>query len=442
MADTDALYKRAEEAFKKGNWDYARDLFLQILVLDPDHAASRKALKATLLKKFQTMGATGKIKLMAIRGQFELQLKATKDAAKRIELCQRLLNDDPTNAKVRTIMAGILVEQGKYNGAAAEAEIAFGDDKTNGTAAKILVEAYRNLGKVKEAQNALDWAVRLIKDDRDLERLQRDLAAMSTMKAGFDQAGSFRDVMKDKGSAEELEKRSHLIQSDADFDRVLAGYEAEIAANPTDPKFPRKIAEIYVDKKKDYKTAQDWFRKASAVAPNDSLFRDKIDDCEIKLIEARLEAARKANDPKLKEIHIELLKFQIQTYERRVQEHPTDMGLRFNLGKSYFQGGMIDKAVAEFQQSVKDPKKKNDSHFYLGLGFQKKKMYDMAEKQYIAAEENILSQDLRCKILYQRAICHFEAGRKDKAIELGNTIVEIDINYKDIAELVSKWQAS
>jgi tetratricopeptide (TPR) repeat protein len=440
MADIDALYKRAEEAFKKSNWDYARDLFLQILVFDPDHAATRKALKATLLKKFQAMGATSRIKMIAIRGQFEIQLKATKDPGKRLDLCQKFLNDDPTNSKVRTLLADTLVGMGKYNGAAAEAEEAFKDDKTNGHAAKTLVEAYRNLGKVKEAQNALDWAVRLIKEDRDLERLQRDLAAMSTMKAGFDNAESYRDVMKDKDAAAELEKRSHLIQSDDDFQKVLEGYNAEIQTNPQDPKFPKKVAELYAEKKKDFKTAQGWFKRAADLAPQDSTLRDKIDDCEIRLLEAKVEAARKAGDPSLEEVRKDLLKFKIKSFERRVLDRPTDMALRFELGRSYLSGGLVDKAISEFQQSVKDPKKKNDSHFYLGWGFQKKKMYDMAEKQYIAAEENVLSQDRRCEILYKRATCHAEAGRKDKAIELGNTIIEIDINFKDIADLVSKWQ--
>ena len=40
MADTpeelDPLFKRAEEAFKKRNYDYARDLFVQMLTMKPD----------------------------------------------------------------------------------------------------------------------------------------------------------------------------------------------------------------------------------------------------------------------------------------------------------------------------------------------------------------------------------------------------------------------
>ena len=81
------------------------------------------------------------------------------------------------------------------------------------------------------------------------------------------------------------------------------------------------------------------------------------------------------------------------------------------------------------------------SLFNLGKAFQRKKMYDMAEKQYIAAEADVISQDYRLDIMYHRAKLAAEAGKMPAAIEMGNKIIEIDINYKDIAQLVEKWSA-
>ena len=42
--ENDPLYKRAEEAFKKKNYDYARDLFQQLITVKPDSAKAREAL--------------------------------------------------------------------------------------------------------------------------------------------------------------------------------------------------------------------------------------------------------------------------------------------------------------------------------------------------------------------------------------------------------------
>src|SRR6185295_3372455 len=119
-AEIEALFKRADEAFQKHNYDYARDLFHQILVFKPDHEKTHEALRVTLIRKFQEQGATGRIKLIAMKGQIEVQLKATKDPQKRMEICQKFLNDDPTNAKIRAILAESLLILGHSNGAAAE----------------------------------------------------------------------------------------------------------------------------------------------------------------------------------------------------------------------------------------------------------------------------------------------------------------------------------
>src|SRR5262245_23437937 len=376
-AEIEALYKRADEAFQKHNYDYARDLFHQILVFKPDHDKAHDALRVTLIKKFQEQGATSKIKLIALKGQIEVQLKATKDPQKKMEVCIKYLNDDPTNAKVRSILADSLLTLGHSNAAGAEARMALLDEPTNITALKTLVQAYRNTGKVKEAQSALDRVSTLVKDDRDLERLQRDLAAMQTMKAGFDAAGveGFRKVLKNSDQAEELEKRTKLVQSDADFQRLLGELQKEMAEAPTDAKYPKKIGDLYFEKKKDFTAARDWYKKASQLAPQDSVLRDKVDDAELRIWEVKVTAAVKANDPKVKEIQLAHLKAHIASYERRVADRPTDMGLRYELGVAYYKGTMNDKAISEFQQSVKDPKKKSASHLFLGKAFQKKKMF-------------------------------------------------------------------
>src|SRR5262245_25462384 len=155
-AEVDALYKRADEAFQKHNYDYARDLFHQILIFKPDHEKAHEALRVALIRKFQEQGATSKIKLIAMKGKIEVELKATKDPTKRSDVCLKYLNDDPTNAKVRAILAESLLVLGHSNAAGAEARMALLDEPVNVNALKILVQAYRNTGKVKEAQSALD----------------------------------------------------------------------------------------------------------------------------------------------------------------------------------------------------------------------------------------------------------------------------------------------
>ena len=56
MIDIDGLHKRAEEALEKRNYDYARDLFIQIITVDPNNSAARKGLRNAISRKFQELG--------------------------------------------------------------------------------------------------------------------------------------------------------------------------------------------------------------------------------------------------------------------------------------------------------------------------------------------------------------------------------------------------
>jgi tetratricopeptide (TPR) repeat protein len=444
MADTpeelDPIFKRAEEAFKKRNYDYARDLFVQMLSMKPNSSKAREALRATVIKKFQEQGATSKLKMYAVKGQFEIQLGTTKDPTKRIELCTKYLLDDPTSSKVRAILAETLLAQNFAHGAAAEARMALESDGASVAAAKILVAAYKGIGKVKEAQAILERVSQMAPGDRDIERLQRDLAAMQTMNAGFEDAKDFRDVIKNKAQAEELEKKQHLIQSDSDFDKVVANLKEELASNPADSKIPKRLGDLFFEKKKDYAVAKEWYAKAAQLSPQDSVLRDKVDDCQFRIFDAQIEAVPKT-DPKYTELRTQKVKFQMQSFERRVADRPTDMGLRFELGKVYFSVNLVDKAIGEFQQAVRDPKRQADALFFLGRAFHKKKMYDMADKQLLQAADKVLSQERKLEIMYYRMQCNKDAGKKEQALSIGQQIMEADITYKDVAELVEKWQA-
>lgn len=445
MADVAGLIKRAEEAFAKKNYDYARDLFLNVLAIDPDHEKSRKSLYATCLSKIKEQGAKSRITTVILKGKIEAQLAATKDPAKKMELAQKYLCDEPNDIRVRTALAQALADAGHVVGSGAEAELALNVDGKSLVAAKLLCASLVQQGKIAEAEKILDRAVAHAggAEDRDIAKLQRDLAAKQTMKRGFEDAKNFRDIVRDKSAAAQLEAQHHLIQTDEEFQTVVGNLTDEMSSNPTDARYPKKIGDLYFEKKKDYNGAREWYRKASLLAPQDTVLRDKVDDCAVKIFDVQIEAAAKNADPKLAQIKTERLKFLIQSYERRVGDRPTDMTLRFELGKAYYIAGpaFLQKAMGEFQQSVKDPKRKMESHLYLGHSFRKMKNYPQADTQYAKAEESgILGQNVLMDLWYNRAVCCFEAGKKDMAMQLANKIIEVDINYKDINQLLEKWQ--
>lgn len=448
MADVDQLYKRAEDAFAKRNYDYAKDLFLQILLLNPNHAQSRKALRATILKKFtEGGGAPGKIKLAILFGKVKVELATAKNnVQKRIDVSMRYLLDDPNHSSIRTILAEALEELGHIEGASTEAELALESDPKNVSAAKILVNGFKKMGKIQEAQDILTRIQKYAEDDRELERLQRELSAIATTNLGFTDAATTRDgyrgVLKDSGQAELLERRQHMIKSEDDAKEYIRDLQAEFDKAP-DYKIARRIGDTYLDFLKNVKSAEEWFKKAIELNSHDSVLKDRLEDCTIRSFDQQILQADKAKDPRVGEFKANRLRFVINTYERRVKDRPTDMGLRFELGKAYYTAGpnFLDKAIAEFQQSVKDPKKKIESHYHLALGFHKKRLFDMADSQYERAlEGGVMGQEKKLMIMYNRALCNRDSKNLARAMEIGKQIMDIDINYKDIASLVEEWK--
>jgi tetratricopeptide (TPR) repeat protein len=439
--DVEKLYERASDALKRGNHDYAKELFLQVLTYNPDHAHARKGLLTAIMSKFQEKGAPSKVTTAILSTKTSGQISLNKNNPKKVmEIAQNHLLKDPENYKIRTSLASALLEMGYKDGAIAELESALEFRRDYVPAIKLLGGLYFEKRMLKEAEQILQIGRSCAPEDREIAKMLRDVAAASSMQAGFEEAKSYRDLIKDKERAEELERRTHLIKTKEEIQRELDRLKLEVEQNPSDVKNIKRLADFYFDRLKDYNSAKEWYKRASELNPVDSSYKNRYDDCIIRLYDAQIERLQKTGDPKLAEIKKNKLLFEINSFERRVTEMPTDMGLRFELGKRYYLAGKIDSAIAQFQQSVKDPKRKVDSCLYLGICFRHKTLYDLAIAQFEKAlSSGILAGERPLLIRYNMARCYADAKDYSRAVAEGKKIMEVDINYKDISTLVEEW---
>lgn len=441
MSETSLILQRALTAFQKGNYDYARDILAGLVEKEPNNHDARRLLYTSCLKRLELQGKqTIRIKLMQTKVAAELQFK--KDFAERIKVLQKHLLDDPLNFKMRTLLGDTLRQAGFLDGAIAELRIVVERDDNNIDALKAYALALQQKGLGKEAQGVLEKAARIATEDREITKMLKDTAAINTMQKGFEGAKDFTEVIKDKKEARTLDQQTRFIKSEDVLQDELKKLEAEYNTSPSDNS-AKKLGDYYMEQRKDFAQAGTWYKKALEHNQQDTMLKDKYEDCVIKLQDLKIIKARKENDPKVQEYEKEKLITEIKVYERRVKDRPTDSVVRFELGKRYLVSGgtYVDKAVAEFQQSVKDPKKRMESHFYLASCFKKKKMFDIADNQLQKAEEaNTGGEEKLLAIWYERAQVNAEAGRHQKAVEIGKKILEVDINYKDILTLITKWE--
>ncbi len=149
---------------------------------------------------------------------------------------------------------------------------------------------------------------------------------------------------------------------------------------------------------------------------------------------AKQAAGGDTNDPGFKAAYTERVKFWVEECQRRVKDHPTDMSLKYELGRAYFAAGMIDPAVGEFQQTIKDPKRKIDSMTYLGRCFHHKKIFDLAATQFTNALTLAPTPDWEMQLRYYLADSYKAQGKIEDAKGEYKKIMNIDINYKDASK--------
>ena len=95
------LFTKGNDALQRENFDYAIDLFNQILAKEPGLFECRKALRTAQMKKagsgrgfFKKMLSSAGSSPMVAKGHMAM----SKDPAEALQIAEHILNGDPTNS--------------------------------------------------------------------------------------------------------------------------------------------------------------------------------------------------------------------------------------------------------------------------------------------------------------------------------------------------------
>jgi tetratricopeptide (TPR) repeat protein len=158
---------------------------------------------------------------------------------------------------------------------------------------------------------------------------------------------------------------------------------------------------------------------------------------------------RVAKDPKaaaasddLRDLERERKSFELEEYQRRVRERPTELDLWYELGVRLADVGKTDGAIEAFQHSIKDPKKRLDSLVRLGSCFVQKGLFDLAKKQLTTALQGMNATSERQKeVLYELGSIAEMSGQKGEAVSWFGKIYEVDIGYRDVAKKIDQLKS-
>lgn len=318
-----------------------------------------------------------------------------------------------------------------------------------------LMATFEELEMFNLAVKSGEQALRLDQGDGKLSAHVRNLAAQDTMsKGGYEntgEAGGFRSNVKDLEKQRRLEEEQRVGKGEDAMNRVLDQARLAFEHEPNDKPTIRKYVGALLERGKpeDEQKAIDILEAAFA-STKEFNFRRAAGEVRMKQGRRRLralEAAYKAApaDEAAKAAFHEAdqaqVALEIVEYETQVAAYPTDLILKFELGKRLMLAGRHEEAIGQFQEAKADPKNRTAVLNFLGQSFAKIGWNDEAVETYrLALEHHVDHADAIGMELRYFLMCSLQARAEEgkdlasaeEAYKLASAIAIQQINYRDV----------
>lgn len=429
--------QKADEAARRRNYDFAIQLYQQLLEIDPDVGDARAGLRRALRKRHESKkgGLFGKLKgagpLTVARGL----VKAGKHGA-AIKAFESYLETAPLDPDANLALGISLEHEGHFHSALAVFEFLAEIDPRN---AEGLKRAGAMMAKKGEVPQALDYYERALEADprdRDALKARKDLAAEAALKgARYDEVGHSREQVVDAQGTAKLERAGRLHRSDDELREDLAELQTSFEADSSDVETMLAMAKIH-EKLKDPAAGLDLAERALSFREGSAEIATLVGRLRVKALKRAIRRADKLGDQaEADRLEGELQELELDELRAQIQRSPGDTGLRLNLGKALLRQGHTDEALAQFQKAVSDPRLRREALFFLARCFQEKGILDLAAQEYEKALiEHPELDDRAREILYNLGAIAEAEGDPAKARSCYARIYAVDIGYRDVAK--------
>lgn len=270
--------------------------------------------------------------------------------------------------------------------------------------------------------------------------MRKNLAAEGAIQsAGFQTAKSSRDVAKSQSQMAELEKRTKIVESEEDLAGQIGALRKKADDSPQDVATLVELGKA-LSRSGELDGAVEAFQRAAKL-PGGEEAADLAGEARMARLQKRVDEAENEADgggkDRARRLRRDLVELQVAEFRRRVAARPTDAALRYKLARALLDDGETDAAIAELQQTVKDPRHRVASLAALGRAFAEKGLFDLAAKQYQEGADAVPAMnDLKKDLLYRLADVEERRGRKREASDVFKRIYEADIAFKDVGRRI------
>jgi tetratricopeptide (TPR) repeat protein len=442
---------KAVAAIELRNFGYAIDLLQNLLKQEPEFLTGRQMLRRAEVTRIKAdkkgFFNISTAPLAIMKAQRELK----RDPKKTIELVEKVLETGPYNLQANMLLKDAAV-------AAAYPEIAIFAMETllenDPRDVKVLHELGRLFHQFDQSDKAVEVYNRISEIDPldlDAAKLGKDASARASMKrGGWNEAESYRDLIKDKEVAISLEQQSRLQLGDESIgqqiDEVFAQHEAE----PQNVDLAKRLGLLH-DQKDDLDGAIAWYQYAVDLThKSDPGLVRKVADLKMRQLDRDIREDEKylaehdERDPQFAEKSASLVAARkqrstlvIADARKRLDRNPTDLQLRYELGEQLTMAGEYRDALPELQRARQNPNARLKAMNLLGRCYRELGMLDLAAKQLEdAAAEMMIMDAVKKEIVYNLGLVYERVGDRKKYIDAMKMIYEADYGYRDVAARV------
>ena len=227
----------------------------------------------------------------------------------------------------------------------------------------------------------------------------------------------------------------------------VAELRQTIATNPADIDASIELADL-LERDATIEEAEKVLRKALEASGNNLKVQAHLEDRQLRWGKQRLLLADKRlagedtpeNRATVERLRALQLKQEIDVYAARCSRYPENLTWKYELAMRLKAAGNYAEAIRQFQESMKETRRRGMVSLELGECFQKIKQYQLAMQNYQTAVETLTDRELelRKRALYRAGVLASGLDDVDSARKYLSMLAGLDFGYRDVAQRLDK----
>lgn len=454
-------FRKGTEALQKENYKYAIECFGTSSRMKPDNVLFRQTRHGSIERLYDNNGTGAKmasVRIMGIRGRIK-KARMKKDWSAVDLAAEEGVSLNPWDPQLFAEIGAAAVEREYWEVAKYAWAKAVKYDLTNIGYNRALGHVLREVREYKAARDCFKRIYEADPNDSEARNMMTQLDAESVMdRGGYERADTTRDVAAEQETAvnayeeDRRARKGKKAEAEAPGESKEADMRHAIRKEPENLNHYLRLADHYRTEKQ-LPEALQIYDQVLEKSPNNMDVQELREDVDLDIMRARLadvsELFRKnPNKANLKEksasLRKQLVSREIEVLEPRIERHPQDMKMKFDLAERYRRTRQFARAIPLYQQASADTRLKENALVWLGECFVRDRKPDLGRRQFERALESLNGTDHPepFKLAhYWLGRIYEAAGRSSEAADHYTDILSVDYDYRDTKDRLDALQA-